>query len=85
MIYLMRPDGQIAACEQEARARRCEGGGFTRCSYEEYMNGWIDRDMWTLAILRSEARDRLRLQERAVGETVGDAPGLPGGRKLYKS
>ena len=84
MIYLLHPDGTIAACETETSAARAEARGYARCSYEEWRDGWIDRDVWALALLRSEARGRRA--ERAVGDAPGkpeQLAGLPIGMKRY--
>ena len=78
-IYLLHPDETIACCETEASAARAEARGYERCSYEEWRDGWIDRDLWAFALLRQAARLASPPQERVVG----DAPGLPGGWKRY--
>ena len=57
MIYLLHPDGTIAACETEASAARAEARGYGRISRELYVAYWRRKDR------RARAE-----QERAVGE-----------------
>ncbi len=59
-IYLLHPDGTIAACETEESAARAETRGFERCSYEEWRDGWRRKDRRA----RAEAD---ALKERSVG------------------
>ena len=58
MIYLLHPDGTIAACETEKSAVRAEARGFVRISRELYVAYWRRKDRRA----RAEA-----LQERSVG------------------
>ena len=72
MIYLIRTDGAIAACETSETAARAEQRGFVRCSQAEWRDGWVDNDNWAFALMRQAARLAPAPQERAVG-------GVPGG------
>ncbi len=58
MIYLLHPDGTIAACETEASASRLKARGFVRISRELYVAYWRRKDRRA----RAEA-----LKERSVG------------------
>ena len=85
MIYLLHPDGTIAACETEKSAVRREARGYERVEAWRFVYYWSLRDVRDYARLRSS----LPLQERGRDAkscvcTGHHAPErLPGGWARY--
>ena len=77
MIYLLHPDGTIAACETEKSAVRREARGYERVEAWRFVYYWSLRDVRDYARLRSS----LPLQERSVGHHAPER--LPGGWARY--